>query len=309
MIKSVSVINPNGEELVMELRSPEKSGFFIQSIEGLGPSKSNVNLSQSLWSDGALFNSARNESRNLVFRLGFMESPTETIEDIRLRSYRFFPNKKPITIDIVTDNRTARTVGYVETNEPDIFSKEQTTQISLICPDSYFYGKEYIETVFSGVVSGFEFPFENPSLTLPLTEFGSIFINTQANAFYDGDISTGVIILISFTGAVTNPTINNITNGQSMAFDSTKLTTLTGYNFKAGDLLIVSTIRGSKSITLVRSGLSYNVLNIMSTISDWIVIDKGDNVFEYTASSGLTNMQFLVMHQVVFEGLLTLLNR
>jgi Phage tail protein len=303
MIKSIGVINPSGELLTLELRSPEKSGFFIESIDGLGPVKSNINISQSLWQDGGKFNSARSGSRNLVIKLGLLEGTPESIEDLRLKAYRYFPNKKPVTIEVLTDNRHATTIGYVEGNEPDIFSREEKVQISLICPDPYFYDTEFITTVFHGIASGFEFPFENQSTTLSLLEFGSVFLNDQANVFNSGDISTGIFVIIQFTGAVTDPTINNLSNGQSMVFSSSRLTTLTGFNFKANDVLLVSTIRGSKQIVLVRDGIGINVLNIMTTVNGWITIDKGDNVMAYTATSGLANMLVSVQHQVVYEGM------
>lgn len=303
MIQSIRVINNVGDEITMELRSPEKSGFFINNITGLGPVKTNVNLSKSLWQGGATFNSSRSEPRYITFDIGFMNNHEKTVEELRLLSYRYFKNNSPTTIDIVTDTRRATAVGYVETNEPNIFSKDERSQISMVCPDPYFYGTELIQTIFSGVIGGFEFPFENRSLTEPLIEFATILRNTEANVYYSGDISNGVYILIEFLGAVTDPTINNTRNGQSMAFSSSKLITLTGANFQTGDLLFISTVKGNKTITLIRNGQTYNVLNIMTIVSDWITIQSGDNILKYTASAGLNNMLFSVNHQVVYEGL------
>lgn len=303
MIQSVKVTNPRGETITLELKNPSTSGFSVRRIDGLGPSKSIINMGESLYEDGGFFNSARVQSRNLLFDLGFFDSLEESIEDIRLKTYRFFPMKTPLEIEVTTDNRVGVITGYVETNEPNIFSKEEGTQISVICPGAYFFGSEYITTVFSGVTNGFEFPFENPSLTLPLIEFGSVFINTSANVFYEGDIPTGVDIYVSFIGAVNNLTIHNIITGESMAINSTKLIALTGSNFVAGDQLIVSTVKGAKSITLIRAGNYINILNTVDIIADWFQLTKGDNVFTYTAASGVNNMQFYIGHRVVYEGL------
>lgn len=303
MIQSVKVTNPRGEELTIELRNPSTSGFFVRSIEGLGPSKSIINMGESLYEDGGFFNSARVQSRNIVFDLGFYDSLAETIEIIRRKTYRFFPMKTPLEIEITTDTRVGVTTGYVETNEPNIFSKDEGTQISIICPGAYFLGSEYIETTFSGITDGFEFPWENPSLTESLIEFGDVFISTNANVFYDGDIPTGVDIYINFIGAVNNLTIHNITTGESMAISSTKLIALTGSNFVAGDFVVISTVKGQKSITLIRGGNFINILNTVDIVADWFQITKGDNVFTYTAASGLTNVQFSMGHRVVYEGL------
>ncbi len=303
MIKSIKVTNHLGEFIVMELRSPEKSGFFVRSIEGLGPSKSNINMSESLSADGSFYNSSKITSRNIVLNLGFYNDGTESIESIRQKTYRFFPMKKNLSIEVETDNRLGVTTGYAESNEPDIFSKDSGTVISLLCPSAFFYGKDIVQTLFTGTNSLFEFPWENPSLTLPLIEFGSIFINTAASVFYTGDEETGITIYISVLGAVNNLTIFNTTTGQLMAINSTKLIALTGANLQAGDFIVISTLRGSKTITLIRAGVAINILNTLDTGASWFRLQRGDNVFTYTAASGLTNLQFLIEHRIVYGGL------
>lgn len=302
MINYVEVINDRGEVLHMELENPALSGFSIRSITGLGPPKSNIITSQSPNVDGSFFNSARVTSRNIVIKLGYYETSLETIEVVRQKSYRFFPMKVPLTIVISSDNRLIYTIGYVESNEADIFSNDSGTVISIICPDSYFYGMESVLTTFSGVTPNFEFPFENPSLTIKMIEMGIIFINSQANVFYTGDIRTGVTIVVNFLGAVTDPNIHNTTTGEDFSISSAKVTALTGSNFIAGDSLLLSTIRGRKSITLVRNGLGYNILNAVTTQSDWFTLGRGDNVFTYSAASGVNNMQFSIYHSLVYDG-------
>ena len=121
----------------------------------------------------------RLDKRNIVMNLIFLQSPIETIEDIRQKSYKYFPIKKKIYITIETDNHISETEGYVESNEPDIFSDMEGTSISIICPNPFFYSKKLNETIFSGVESAFEFPFENNSITEPLLELGFIQNKTE----------------------------------------------------------------------------------------------------------------------------------
>lgn len=303
MIKKVTVTNPRGEVLTMELTNPSASGFVVRRIDGLGPPKSVINMGESLYEDGSYFNSARLTNRNLIFDLEFYDSVTETIEAIRNKTYRFFPMKTPLTIEVETDTRVGVTSGYVESNEPNIFSKEESTQISIVCPSAYFLGKDAILTTFSGIQNGFEFPWENPSLTLKLIEFGQVFISTNANVFYTGDADTGVTIYINFIGAVNNLTIHNVNTGENMAINSTKLIALTGANFQAGDFVIISTVKGNKFITLIRGSSVYNILNAVDILADWFQISRGDNVFTYTAASGVNNVQFSIEHHLVYEGL------
>ena len=163
MIKKVIITNYLGESIELELRAPEKTGLYIESITGLGPGKANINTTDIATDDGAIFNSARSEERNIVMKIGFMisEGVTESIEQARHITYKFFPKKKPIIFYILTDERELKCLGYVEENEPDIFSDRETTQISIICPDPLFYSAETNTTTFNGVDFEFEFPFEN----------------------------------------------------------------------------------------------------------------------------------------------------
>ena len=137
MIRAVTVTNYLGESKRFELAFPEESGFAVQSISGLGPSKADINTTEISTNDGSLYNSARVNSRNIVMSLKLMFNPQ--IEDTRHNSYKYFPIKKRVTLLIETDNRICETYGYVESNEPDIFSSDETTQISIVCPDPYFY--------------------------------------------------------------------------------------------------------------------------------------------------------------------------
>ena len=80
--------------------------------------------------DGSVYSSARTTERNIVLTLAMMFAPT--IEDSRQKTYHFFPVKGKVKLVIETDNRQVQTEGYVESNEPDIFSEAETAQISIL---------------------------------------------------------------------------------------------------------------------------------------------------------------------------------
>ena len=180
MIKSITVTNHLGESLKMELARPELSGFAITSITGLGPGKATINKTEVSTMDGDLYNSARVGARNIVISLRYLMK--NTIEEARQLSYKYFPLKRNIKLLIETDKRKAEISGYVESNEPDIFSKEEGAEISIICPYPYFYsaGSDGMNTiVFSGVEAMFEFPFSNESTSEDLIVMGSIQHKTE----------------------------------------------------------------------------------------------------------------------------------
>lgn len=303
MIKRVTITNHLDESITLELLEPEKSGFIIKSISGLGPVKANVNFTELATNDGAIDNSARLEPRNIVMELQFMENPT--IEATRLLSYKFFPIKRNITFLIETDNRICETVGRVESNEPDIFSDKEGCQVSIMCPDPYFYSAGdtgNTETVFYGTEPMFEFPFSNESLTEPLLEFGSIENRTEGTVYYEGDAEVGITIRIHAVGEAEGLTIYNTGTREIMRINDEKLVALLGSGIQAGDEITITTTRGSKGITMLRGGVTTNILNVLDKPITWFQLSKGDNIFAYMASAGLTNLQFRIENKTIYEG-------
>lgn len=302
MIKSITATNYLGESIKMELARPEKSGFIVQSITGLGPGKANINTTEVSTDDGGLFNSARLPSRNIVLGLIFMWK--DSIEEARHRSYKYFPLKKKVKLLIETDTRIAEIEGYVDSNEPNIFSKMQGSDISIICPNPYFYSVEddHSEVVFSGNEPAFEFPFSNESLTEGLIELSITRTTAEQVVTYTGDAEIGVTITINAIGPATNITIYNTGSRELMRIDTNKITAFTGAPLDAGDEITICTVKKRKSITLLRAGKTTNILNCLDRNPDWFSLSKGDNVFAYTAESGGTNLQFKINHQVIYEG-------
>lgn len=304
MIYSVTVTNYLGDSIKMELRNPEKSGFLIQSIDGLGPGQADIITTELAATDGGVYNSARLQSRNIVFNIKYQYK--ETIEDARLLSYKYFPIKKNVKLVFETENRLSEIEGYVESNEPEIFSDSEDTQISIICPNPYFYssgpdGNQV--TYFSGIEPLFEFLFSNESLTENLIEFGEI-QNKQENVVtYYGDSEVGVKIYIHAVGSVSDISIYNILTREVMHINTDKIKAMTGEGIIASDDIVIDTTVGNKSIYLIRKGLTTNILNCLDKNSDWFKLSRGDNIFAFTAAEGATNLQFRIENRLLYEGI------
>ena len=157
--------------------------------------------------------------------------------------------------------------------------------------------------MFSGFEPMFEFPFKNDSLSEPLIEFGRIMNLKESTVYYTGDAPAGVNIFIHALGSVGNVTIYNTGTRDIMKIDSVKLETLTGYPIKAGDDIIINTVKGQKSITLIRDGIATNILNCLDRTADWFQITKGDNLFTYRTDIEVTNLQFEITNKVLYEGI------
>lgn len=159
MIKSLTVTNDLGESLTITLSEAVPAhGLLITDIDGLGPVKATINKTDLASDDGSIVNSTRIGNRTITLTLRFLET---NVEDSRQLTYKYFPIKRQIRLLFETDNRYAYCDGYVESNEPDIFNKAETTKISIVCSDPNFYFTSTSSTVFSSVVSLFSFEFSS----------------------------------------------------------------------------------------------------------------------------------------------------
>lgn len=302
-VKAFTVINQLGESLRVELTKPKASGFRVDDIRGLTPPKATINTSKISTLDGTVFNSAQIEGRNIVLTLGLLS--VNTVEEARLKSYRYFPIKGEVSLVIETANRTALATGWVESNEPVMFAKECQTTISIVCPDAYMLDASEDNTVsadFYGQESGFEFPFSNESLTTPLIELGSIVAIATKILNYPGDGEVGMTISIHALGPATNIVVYNVRTNESIRIDTDRLAAMIGSGIIAGDHIVINTQKGNKGITLYRGTAQYNILNALDRNVNWLVLRKGPNELTYDALTGSVNLQVNIESAILYEG-------
>lgn len=302
MIKRISVTNHLDETLDLVLARPELSGLIVTNIDGLGPPTADINMTSMAVLDGALFDSARLQDRQISLHLRMM-SPG--VEESRLKTYQYFPIRRKIRLEFETDNRLLEISGYVSGNTPDIFSQTESTTITVKCPDPYFYAagpNGYRETAMFIRVPLFEFPFANESLTERLIEFSSIERKSIETIKYDGDIESGILVRIRADGPVTNPTIYNVSTQEKITINTTKIADVVQGGFLSGDELVISTFRGAKGAYLRRDGQMYNILNCLGRGISWLTLSKGANQFSFTAESGDINLAVSIEHRPIYEG-------
>ena len=300
MMKSVTVINHLGESIEIELSSPEKSGFIVQSIEGLGPTKADNHMIEMATLDGSIDNSSRRTSRNIKLKLIFFGVPS--IEDVRMKSYKFFPTKQPVTLIFETDSRVAFATGRVLTNTPDVFSKQEGCTVEVEVPSAYFYSLGKQQANFNGVEAEFEFPFSNESDDQPLLEFGNILQYTEHNIYYEGDAEVGIQLYIHALGTIRGLSIYNITSRERMTISDDKYAAIVGSEITNGDEIFIRTVKGEKYIRVLRNGVYYNILNALDKNVDWFQLAKGDNVFAYTATYGIESVEMKITNDIAYVG-------
>lgn len=299
MIKSLTVTNYIGESIYIELGNPDLTGLIVANIDGLGPAEASINTTELATGDGGVFSSSRLGTRNIVISFIFQEAPT--IEEVRQKTYKYFPIKRKVTVRVETDTRTVETDGYVESNSPAIFSEQEYTQISIVCPNPYFYdvGDSYM--AFMGATPLFEFPFENPVGSAEI-EFSEIVYDKRAILTYSGDIETGVVMTIHALDTVSGITLYNVNTRESMKIDTERIRKLTGTAFGSADDIVISTVPGDKYCRLLRNGQYTNIISAINKDADWFTLVHGDNIFAFTADVGETKMTITFSYRNAYGG-------
>lgn len=277
MIKSVEIVNEKNEHTTMVLRDPRPSGLLITDITGLDAPKGTIKMIERTQLNGSVYNGSKANSRNIVLSVKYLGSNqnVDSIEGVRHDVYRMFPIGENVQVIVHTDMRDVFFNGYVESNEVNIFSQNEGSQISILCEDAYGHGKENQIDTFTGVNSRFEFPFSNESLTQPTIEFGEVFLVQYKRTFYEGEVRTGFTLKIDFTESVSGITVTNLTTKQKMVIQE---------NFVEGDTLEVCTIQGQKHATKNGSNIIGSFYTTAS--NDWVELVSGDNYLEITDGSG-----------------------
>lgn len=279
---TLKVENNRGEMLSFD----DWKKYDILKIDGLEPPKARLNFSEMANYDGSIFNSSRLENRNIVLYIK-IHNPAEKN---RINLYKYFQMKKQVRIYYENNSRSVYVDGYVETFECGYFELNQTVQISIICNDPYWKEETKAELEFSRAISCFEFPMDIPPEGIELSR-----IETQLSTYIlNSEIETGAIIEFrAVANGVINPKFINRTTQKYFAID---------FEMQSGDAVRISTIKGEKSVTLIRNGTETNIINKMAIGSEWVTLVAGINELSYECESGAENLNVFVSAYRCYEG-------
>lgn len=228
MITQIDLMSDDLIELPILGVTP-KNSLLIRKITGLNPPDKSLFIGD-YSQDGGIYQGRRVGNRNVVAIIDLNPNPAlgETVASLRQSLYKAF-NDPQVDGDYLKmlfhedDNSLKYLVGYCEKFETDLFDVETLCQISMICPDPYI--RDDVDTVLTQSTGWIQVLFT-----------------------YQGTAETGFIVRIYVTAPTNNITLAN--NGKLM-----KLNNPTGSGYLAGDVIIVNTIRGQRSITLTTNSV------------------------------------------------------
>ncbi|MBS6596656.1 MAG: phage tail family protein [Ruminococcus callidus] len=274
--------NQSGDRIDMTTTANQ---YMTSKIDGLNPPAGTVSTSTYAGMDGSYLNNDFIEKQNVVIPFemrGF---------DVELRRHELDRVVKPsryIKIYYSTKNISVYAEGIVETCEVENFEKLTNGQISILCPDIYWYSTETQIAEYSRVRGAFHFVCPDNDEPFPIGAYNTQDMMTINNS---GD-EVGFTLEIS-GGPAKNPTIYNALTDEYMQISG---------DIQKGDVITITTKTGNKTVLLEREGVVTNIINRLVSGSTWLNLKAGENKFYVRASDGLNNIKVRLIHRNAYLG-------
>lgn len=269
-----------------KLELTNNRNYDVLSVSGTNPPVATINTVNIVGMDGSRFKSSRVQQRNIVITLNIQHP----IEANRLALYNFFRVKRWVKLYYKNSRRDVYIEGYVESIENNPWSQLQQPQISIICPQPYWLSTSETTVNFSNSKAAFEFPFSIPSEGIEfstLEQIASEIVNV-------GEVQTGgIITFFATTDQIINPKFYNRTANTFFGID---------FEMNQGDLIIVNSLIGQKSVTLLRDGVTTNILSDRTDGSTWLTLEPGENEVSFGSDEGSENLRATLTIAQKFEG-------
>lgn len=280
--------------LVLENKSGDRvdmtttaNKYMTSKIEGLNPPVGTISTSSYAGMGGSYLNNAFIEKRNMVIHF---EMRGVEIEKKRHQLYKVVKPSRYVKIYYKTAGIDVFAEGYVESCEVNNFETLTSGQISILCPDIYWYSTVSQMAYYSQITGGFSFPFPTESNPQPFT-LGRYNTQNIMEIINDGD-ETGFILEIEAIADTRSPTLYNA--------DTDEYLQITG-EILAGDIITITTKTGNKTVTLDRGGVKTNIINRLVSGSTWLSLREGKNRF-YLRGTGLNNLKVEIIHTNAYLG-------
>ena len=265
--------NETGQQIDL---SKTANRYMFSKIKGLNPPTGTVSTSSYAGMNGSYLNNAFIEMRGV---------------DVELRRHELYRVVKPsryIKIYYSTKNISVYAEGIVETCEVENFEKLTNGQISILCPDIYWYSTETQIAEYSRVRGAFHFVCPDNDEPFPIGIYNTQDMMTINNS---GD-EVGFTLEIS-GGPAKNPTIYNALTDEYMQISG---------DIQKGDIITITTKTGNKTVLLEREGVVTNIINRLVSGSTWLNLKTGENKFYVTASEGLNRIKVRLIHCNAYLG-------
>ena len=290
-MRTITCIN-TAENIKGVFGEEEFSPFLLEDASGIYEQSAQVNITENTLTDGATYQSSVLQSRNIVLSLRDLNDHLANRQFL----LSLFPPKSKGTLIFRDGEEERQTDYYVEKLTSDGIYSARSYQISLICPDPYFYDLEDYSVTLAAFVPNFTFTHEFLSVK---EELGYRQINRLQDIKDEiGSDNIGITITIEASGAVENPEVTRVESNEHIQVGTESMP----LNMVAGDKIIITTADNNKKIFLERNGTRTNISQYLAEDSTFIQLHRGDNTIGYSAASGIDSMVITITYRIRYTS-------
>ncbi len=284
MFFTIILENETGDQINMTTTTNQ---YMTSEIDGLYPPAGTISTSTYAGMNGSYLNNAFIEKRNVV--ISFQMRGID-IEKRRHALYRVVKPSRYIKIYYRTAGIDVYTEGYVESCTVNNFAALTSGQISILCPDPYWYSTNSLYAYYSQITGAFHFPFPESDTPFPLGIYSR---TNNISVTNSGDEVGFTIQFEALEDGVKTPTLYNADTGEYLQIRT---------EMQRGDVITITTKTGNKTVTLIRNGVSTNLINCLVAGSTWLMLREGENHFHVQAQRNVKYLRVTLIHTNAYLG-------
>ena len=269
------------------------NGIIIDSIDGIYEFNGEVMTSPYSQTHGDRYKSSRATKRNIVVQGRIYNN----FYDNRQLLYRVFRIGALGRFCYSEPNRANRYADYyVEKVDIDQNAYRGQYQISLICPDPFFYAGDPESVDLSAWASDFTFEHDFLAAGEELGHRESSMIKEIQNL--NGVSGIGMKIIMTATGSVTNPYVYLAETGEQIAIG----TSTNQYTLTSDVQVEIETTTGQKNIVQIEDGVETRINEYLDPDSSFFQLLAGTNTIGYNADSGAEYLNVHIEYKMRYLG-------
>ena len=283
----------NTEDNVNLVINGNTNGIVISSIDGIYEFKGEVQTSPYSQTHGDRYKGSRATKRNIVIQgkiyNDFYENRQLMYRVFRIGALGRFCYSEP--------NRANRYADYyVESVDIDQNAYRGQYQISLICPDPFFYAGDPESVDLSSWVADFTFEHDFMALGEELGHRESSMIKEIQNL--NGVDGIGMKIVLTASGSVTNPYVYLAETGERITIGTED----NPYTLDGDVRVEIETTTGKKNIVQIEDGVETRINEYLDPDSSFFQLIAGINTIGYNADSGAEFLSVHIEYKMRFLG-------
>ena len=249
--------------------------YQIIHISGLNPPSASIFTAKSPNRKGVKYNGSTLNERNIIVAIKLLGN----VEENRNALYEWVDTEQYVKVHYRNGIKRVYCEGHIQDCEIDMFTDNEIVNLAILCENPYWKDLVELSKEISTLLKQFVVPFAIDSVGVP---FSTIQTNNSTNIFNSG-AETGVRITIKCNGDVENLMIFD-GNDTSKRF-LLKTTLLEAWQVVIDTEASPRTVKAYKPDGTVENLLKY------TNNPTWFVLKKGNNVFGYTADSGIADVE------------------